>query len=95
MTHGAPEEDQGLAIEFPALMGKLMQLLARPDMDTPDDVGSLGFGLLFAHTSLFCLLHSKLEAHHAGRNPPQNALRNVARGGFNRQIQDEKKFLRQ
>jgi hypothetical protein len=62
VAHGAPEEDQCLAIEFPALVGKLLQLLARPYMDTPDDIGYLWFRLLFAHTSLFWLLPPKPEA---------------------------------
>jgi hypothetical protein len=86
VPHGAPEEDQCLAIEFPALVGKLLQLLARPNVDTPDDVGYLGFGLLFAHASLFWLLNPKPEAPaKAGENPPHHALKNVACGGFKRQ----------
>ena len=55
-------------------MGKLLQLLARPHMDPPDEGASLGFGLLFAHTSLFCLLTPKPEAPAlAGENPPHHA----------------------
>jgi len=65
-------------------MGKLLQLLARPHMDPPDEGASLGFGLPFAHTCLFCLLTPKPEAPAlAGENPPHHARKNVACGGFN------------
>jgi hypothetical protein len=87
VAHGAPEEDQCLAIEFPALVGKLLQLLARPNMDTPDDIGYLGFGLLFAHTLLFWLLPPKPDSQaKAAENPSHHALKNVACGGFNCQF---------
>jgi hypothetical protein len=76
-------------------VGKLLQLLARPNMDTPDDVGYLGFGLFFAHTSLFWLLNPKPEAQaKAGENPPHHALKNVACGGFKRQNGVLKPFAR-
>ena len=87
VPHGAPEEDQCLAIEFPALVGKLLHLLARPNMDTPDDIGYLGFGLLFAHTLLFWLLPPKPDSQaKAGENPTHHALKNVACGVFNCQF---------
>ena len=84
------------ADRVPLTRGKLLQLLALPNIDMPDDVGYLWFGLLFAHTSLFWLYNPKPEARaQAEENPPHHALKNVVCGGFKRQIHRHIKISQQ
>src|SRR6266852_9200754 len=86
VAHGAPEKDQGSAIEVAAGMSKLIKLLCSADMNASYSI--VRFGLLFvlSHTDPFFLIRLQPEAR--GSSPRQTRLSTgatslIACGAFN------------
>lgn|SRR6266851_806803 len=62
VAHGAPEKDEGTAIELPAGMRKLIKLLCPTDINTAYLIACFGLLFVFSHTGLFFLLWLQPEA---------------------------------
>jgi hypothetical protein len=84
----APEKDQCFAVEFPALMRKLLQLWAIANMDTSDGIECHRIGLLITHTSPFLMLSLKPEARAEVRENPAYTSKGSAYAGFTRSNSD-------